>query len=563
MRSARSPPTGSPPIPDSDVLVVGAGPVGLVLAIDLARRGVRVQLIEGNAACRQLPKMERCNARTMEMFRRMGLAERVRDASLFRDIPMDVFIVTSLVDPPILHLPYPSVVACQAETRARNDGTLPLEPYQLISQYTLEPLLKAVAESMPNISVRFACELVAFSQDAEGVEAIMQPAGGGRETMHARCMVGCDGGSSTVRKQLGIKLEGQGRLRQIHQTFLRSDELFAKIPIGKGRHYYFPTGTLVVQDDLRHFMVNRAKPNDPTDPARSIREFLGLDVQLEVLHQGSWNQHLLVAESYGDRRVLLAGDSVHLVIPNGGLGMNTGVGDAIDLSWKLAGAIQGWGGDGILAAYDAERRPIGLRNRLASGRAAQGVRSWMAACTPEIALDTPAGRAERAKVRELANVGQRISHEMVGTELGYRYDGSPLICGEAGEGPDDLAMEYRPTTWPGARLPHLWLADGTALHDRLGDGFTLLRIGAGTRIDTAALERAMRATGAPLIVVDVSQPGLRAVYERDLLLLRPDLHVAWRGDEEPADPERIAAVVTGRVTLQSREETNNVETADA
>ncbi|MDP1963087.1 MAG: FAD-dependent monooxygenase [Reyranella sp.] len=551
-------------MPDSDVLVVGAGPVGLVLAIDLARRGVRVQLIERNATCRQLPKMERCNARTMEMFRRMGLAERVRDASLFRDIPMDIFIVTSLIDPPILHLPYPSVVACQAETRACNDGTLPLEPYQLISQYTLEPLLKAVAESMPNISVRFACELVAFSQNADGVEAIVQPVGSGRETMRARYMVGCDGGSSTVRKQLGIKLEGQGRLRQIHQTFLRSDELFKKIPIGTGRHYYFPTGTLVVQDDLRHFMVNRAKPNDAADPVRSIREFLGLDVDLEVLHQGSWNQHLLVAESYGDRRVFLAGDSVHLVIPNGGLGMNTGVGDAIDLAWKLAATIQGWGGEAMLPAYESERRPIGLRNRLASGRAAQGVRSWMAACTADIALDTPAGRAERAKVRELANVGQRISHEMVGTELGYRYDASPLICGEAGERPEDLALEYRPTTWPGARLPHMWLADGTALHDRLGDGFTLLRIGAGTCVDTGALERAMRAAGAPFIVVDVDEPGLRRVYERDLLLLRPDLHVVWRGDEAPADPDRIASVVTGRtVTHHSREETNNVETADA
>jgi 2-polyprenyl-6-methoxyphenol hydroxylase-like FAD-dependent oxidoreductase len=527
---------------DPDVLVVGAGPVGLTLAIDLAHRGVRVQLVERNDTCRQWPKMERCNARTMEFFRRLGLAERVRGASLFRDVPMDVFIVTSLTEPPILHLPYPSVTACQAEIRACSDGTLPLEPYQLISQYTLEPLLKAVAEAMPTIDVRFSCELLSFTQDETGVSALL----GGGETVRARYLVGCDGGSSTVRKQLGIRLEGQGRIRQVHQTFFRSDELFEKIPIGKGRHYYFPTGTLVVQDDMRHFMSNRGVPPDEDDPARSIREFLGIDVDLEVLNRSSWNQNLLVAESYGEGRVLLAGDAIHLVIPNGGLGMNTGMGDAIDLGWKLAGTLQGWGGPNLLASYEAERRPIGLRNRLASGTAAAGVRSWMAACSPDIAHKTPAGAAERARIRALADVGQRISHEMVGTELGYRYDGSPLVCAEPGEPPPDESRTYAPTTWPGARLPHMWLRDGTALHDRLGDGYTLLRTGGGVATDTAALEQAMRATGAPFEVVDIPEDHLRAVYERDLMLLRPDLHVVWRGDEGPADPKKVAAVATGR-----------------
>lgn len=532
---------------DAQVLVVGAGPVGLILAIDLARRGVCVRLIERNEACRQWPKMERCNARTMEFFRRMGLAERVRAASRFREIPMDIFIVTSLVDPPILHLPYPSVVEAEAQTRACNDGTLPLEPYQLISQYTLEPLLKAVAETMPNITVSFGCEFLSFEQDGTGVSATAALRDRTRETIRAHYLVGCDGGSSAVRKQLGIKLEGQGRIREVHQTFFRSDDLFDRIAVGKGRHYYFPSGALVVQDDLRHFMTNRAKPYEGQDVARSIQDFLGISAEIEVLNRSTWNQHLLVAESYGSGRVLLAGDAIHLVIPNGGLGMNTGVGDAIDLAWKLAGTLQGWGGPALLESYEAERRPIGLRNRLASGNAAQGVRSWQAACPPDLASDTPAGRAAREKIREIANVGQRISHEMLGTELGYRYDGSPLVCAESGEPPEDHPMTYAPTTWPGARLPHMWLEDGSALHDRLGDGYMLLRIGGGTRADTAAFEAAMRATGAPFAVVDVPEIGLRSVYERDLLLLRPDLHVAWRGDTAPSVPDRVAAVATGRI----------------
>lgn len=531
----------TPPF-DADVLVVGAGPVGLTLAIDLARRGVKVQIVERNDTCRQWPKMERCNARTMEFFRRMGLAETVRAASRFRDVPMDVFIVTSLVDPPILHLPYPSVTACQAETLACNDGTLPLEPYQIISQYTLEPLLKSVAEEIPNIAVRFGRELLSFTQDADGVTAALA----GNERVRARYLVGCDGGSSTVRKQLGIKLEGQGRIRQIHQTFFRSDRLFDAIPIGKGRHYYFPTGTLVVQDDLRHFMMNRSTPVDPDNAARSICDFLGIAVDVELLNRSSWNQHLLVAESYGEGRVLLAGDSIHLVIPNGGLGMNTGMGDAIDLGWKLAGTLQGWAGPTLLPSYEAERRPIGLRNRAASGIAAAGVRSWMAACSPDIAQKTPAGEAQRARIRELAIVGQRISHEMIGTELGYRYDRSPLVCVEEGEPPPDDSRHYVPTTWPGARLPHMWLQDGTALHDRLGDGYTLLRIGRGPLADTTSLEQAMRATGAPFEVVDVAEEHLRSVYGRDLILLRPDLHVVWRGDAGPSDSRQVAAVATGR-----------------
>jgi hypothetical protein len=170
----------------------------------------------------------------------------------------------------------------------------------------------------------------------------------------------------------------------------------------------------------------------------------------------------------------------------------------------------------------------------------------MAACSPDIALRTPAGEAERARIRELADVGQRISHEMVGTELGYRYDGSPLVCAEPGEPPPDEPRTYVPTSWPGARLPHMWLRDGAALHDRLGDGYTLLRTGRGSSADTAALERAMRATGAPFEVVDIAEDHLRSVYERDLILLRPDLHVVWRGDEAPADPEKVAAVATGR-----------------
>jgi len=265
-----------------------------------------------------------------------------------------------------------------------------------------------------------------------------------------------------------------------------------------------------------------------------------------VLNVGGWNMNLLVAERYMQDRVLLAGDAIHLVIPNGGLGLNTGIGDAIDVSWKLAATLDGWGGPGLLPSYEQERRPIGLINRDASGRASAGVRAWMAACGPHIAEDTPEGRANREQVIKLASVGQRVTHEMNGIELGYRYQGSPLIFDEPGESEPQI-MAYRPLSWPGARLPHMWLADGRALHDLIADNcYTLLCL--GSKGDAGPLARAMGALGAPFAVLALDEPALRAAWQRDFLLLRPDLHVAWRGNALPDDARAVAARVTGHAS---------------
>ena len=237
----------------------------------------------------------------------------------------------------------------------------------------------------------------------------------------------------------------------------------------------------------------------------------------------------------GEGRVFLAGDAVHLVIPTGGLGMNSGVGDAIDLSWKLAAVLQGWGGRNLLPSYETERRQVGERNVAASRHATVGRRAWRQAYRPNIRDDTPEGAATRANLSRIADVEQRKSNEMIGAELGYRYAGSPLIWPEPGEAPEHNFMDYVPTTWPGARLPHVWLDDGSAMQDRIGygHGYTLLRLG-GTRADTAALERAFGDLHAPLQVLDIPDAAPRDIYGHDLLLLRPDLHVVWRGNPLPA-----------------------------
>jgi 2-polyprenyl-6-methoxyphenol hydroxylase-like FAD-dependent oxidoreductase len=535
---------------ETQVLIVGAGPVGLTLALDLGRRGVRCTLIERNTTASQLPKMERCNARTMEIYRRLGIAESVRDAGLPRNAPMDVFLALSMADPPLAHLPCPSVAAATAEIAAHNDGGL-LEPYQLISQYTLEPLLRSIVETIPGVIVRFGCELVAFTQDASSVTAVVQGKDAAKETIRASYLVGCDGGTSTVRKQLGLPLQGEGNIRKLRQALFRCDDLYERIPMGKGRHYHIAAGPLfpfiILQDSTRHWTLHAAASNDG-EMAQIFQKSLAMPIEFEMLSVNEWTQHLLCAERYREGRVFIAGDAAHLVIPTGGLGMNTGVGDAVDLSWKLAATLQGWGGSQLLPSYDAERRPIGFRNVKASRAAMMGRLGWRAAYEPNIRENTPDGSATRTRMAALFDAQQRKVTEILGIEAGYRYVDSPIVWRETDDGPDPDNPSYVPTTWPGARLPHVWLADGVALHDRLGSRYTLLRLG-GTHTDTSSLERTFQKMRAPLDVLDVACERAREIYQYDLLLVRPDLHVVWRGNKLSQDAEKIAMTGTGRHPL--------------
>ena len=534
---------------DSDVLIVGAGPTGLTLAIDLGRRGVRCTLVEQKEEPAFLPKMERVNARSMEIYRRMGLAEKIRAAGLRADSPMDVYIVLSLTQPPLLHLPYPSVEQARAQTRASNDGTMPLEPYQLISQYTLEPLLKSVAESIPSLQVRFGWEFIALRQDRDGVSARLRSVKGDIEEIRAAYLVGCDGGASVVRKELGVGLSGEGNLLELRQALFRCDELFDRLPIGdgpgRGRHYHVADDKatfLIMQDSTRHWTLHSVLDSDEKMKIEFERT-VGIPVKYEMLSCAPWRQNLLLADRYGKGRVFLAGDAVHLVIPTGGLGMNSGVGDAIDLSWKLAATLAGWGGPNLLKSYEIERRQIGERNVGASRYATLGRRKWRAMWRPDIRKDSAAGAETRNNLAAIADIEQRKSNEMIGAELGYRYVDSPIICNVPG-GPEHLFREYQPTTWPGARLPHVWLADGTPMQDRIADGYTILKLG-GSKADARGLQSALRDRGAPVTVIEAGDARAREIYECELVLVRPDLHVVWRGNAVPEDPARIAAVATG------------------
>ena len=532
----------------TNILIVGGGPVGLTLAYDLGRRGIECTLIEQKEKPEFQPKMERCNARTMEIYRRMGLAEKIRAVGLDSHVPMDVFIVLTLDRPPLVHFPHPSVDQARAEIEKCEAGSMPLEPYQLISQYTLEPLLKAEIENLPDVTVRYGCAFEEFTQDAQGVTTTVRNTDGSTEEITSLYLVGCDGGSSNVRKQLDIKLRGVGNFLQLQQALFHCPDLFGRLPMGdgpgQGRHYHVADEQatfLIMQDSTEHYTLHSIVDTEEEMKANFERTIVE-SLDYEMLSCNPWRQNLLLADNYGKGRVLLAGDAVHLVPPTGGLGMNTGVGDATDLAWKLAAVMEGWGGPNLLHSYEIERRQIGDRNVGAARYASLGRREWRSKSGGDIFDDTPSGEARRQALAEAANVEQRKTNEMIGAELGYRYTDSHVIWNEPG-GPEHLFREYHPSTWPGTRLPHLWLDDRTPVQDHIPDGYVLLRTDGNA--DDAGLASAFRDLCAPLSVVSLDDNNLRDIYGYNLILLRPDMHVAWRGQEPHEDPAHLAAVATG------------------
>lgn len=539
---------------ETPVLIAGGGPVGLVLALELEHRGVDALLVERNPTTTRHPKMDVTNGRSMEHFRRLGIADEVRSHAVPSNHPMTVVWCSRYGEWELARFEYPSIDWGRDIIHAVHDGSLPLEPDMRISQVVLEPVLKGILERRAkHVGVRFGWALASFEQDAEGVTSVLRNGETGEtQTVRSRYLVGCDGAGSVTRSQLGIGLDDlmgeydptAGRMFMIH--FRSQDRAFFE-RFGTVWHVQAPLdGTVISQNDLDTWTIHvPLAPDvdvDAIDPAAFLQERLGADVACEILVANAWKPRLVVAERYGEGRVWLAGDSAHQVIPTGGYGMNTGVGDAVDIGWKLDALLAGWGGPQLLPAYEIERRHVGLRNRAASARHA-AIRGEIAgAWSTAIHEDSPSGEQARArlgeKIRQLGN----LENEAVGIEIGYRYDESPIVCHESGEPPPYEMERFEPTSWPGVRAPSLFLEDGSALLDRLGRGFTLLRF---AEVDAAPFVRAAEARGVPLEVVDLHNAHARRIYERDLVLVRPDQHVGWRGNEAPVDATAVIDRVRG------------------
>lgn len=543
---------------DADVLVVGAGPVGLTLAMDLASRGVRVTIAEIRRYAE--PPNVKCNhvsARTMEVFRRLGVAGKLRDAGLPADYPNDVVFRTSVCGTELTRIPIP----CRRDRYTATDGPdtwwpTP-EPPHRINQLFLEPILLEHTAALPGVTLLNRTQVTSFQQHAGSVEATLLDLETGQERrLRCRYLVGCDGGSSGVRKQIGAKLEGTPVIQRVQSTYIRAPQLQALIPGQPAWSYYAVNprrcGTVFAIDGrdtwLVHNHLNAEEPEfDSVDRDQSIRHILGVapDFPYEVISKEDWVGRRLVATRFRDRNVFIAGDAAHLWVPYAGYGMNAGIADAINLSWLLAARVQGWGEEAMLDAYEAERQPITEQvSHFAMDHAQKMIRARRAV-PPGIEAPGPEGEAIRAEVGREAydlNVQQFCC---AGLNFGYFYTGSPILAADDGEAPPPYSMGgFTPSTAPGCRAPHLWLADGRSLYDAFGPGYTLLRF--DPQVDVQPLLAAAQARRVPLTVLDVQARGdIPPAYRHKLVLCRADQHVAWRGDAMPADAAGLVDLLRG------------------
>ena len=541
---------------EADVAIVGAGPVGLTLATDLAQRGHSVVVLE--ARHRGEPPSVKCNhvaARTMEQFRRLGVAGAVRHAGLPRDYPNDVAFGTSVTGSEFARIRIPGRATRFTDTSGP-DGWWPTpEPPHRINQIYLEPLLFAHAEAQRGVRIHNRSEAVTFAQDESGVTLGVRHLDDGRaSSVRARFLVGCDGGRSPVRKHIGAVFAGTPVIQRVQSTYIRAPQLIGLLPGEPAWCAYAAnprrSGTCFAIDGRETWLIhNHLMPDeedfDAVDRDASIRNILGVGPEFayEILSKEDWVGRRLVADRFRDRRIFIAGDAAHLWVPYAGYGMNAGIADALNLSWHLASHLAGWATEAALDAYEIERLPITEQvSRFAMDHAAQMIKA-RGAVPPRIEEPGPEGDAIRAEQGHRSyelNVQQFCC---AGLNFGYFYDRSPLIAYD-GEAPPDYSMGgFTASTVPGCRAPHFWLGDGRSLYDGFGPDYTLLRFDAAA--DVQPLLDAAAARAVPILLLDVPRPLAPPEYRHALVLCRSDQHVAWRGDACPPDPSALVDRLRG------------------
>ena len=556
------------------VVIVGGGPVGLVLALLLDFHGVKSTIINTEPTERWHPKGNGQNARTMEIYRQLGFSDEVRHLGLPRDHPFDQGYFTRLSKHEIYRFPMPT-----GEERIAMRRDMPVtdqlpEPMFHVNQMFVERFLLQKVRAAANIDVRFGWEAQWFTQDETKVRVNARKVETGEEVIWTGdYAVGCDGGRSLVRKTLGIAYEGDVQKKdaywsgQFYSIHMRIPDLYPKF-IGHRRAWMYwavnpdpnTRGVLFSLNGADEFMMLIKPRAGWTDVDRDavagwVQAAIGEPIPVHVIGHYPWSAgQALVAERYKAGRIMIAGDAAHLFTPTGGFGMNTGIDDSHNLAWKLAAVLQGWGGDKLLDSYQVERKPIGHRNTGASRKYASMMHD--AVVPDDIEMEGPEGDAVRERASHMTYIRKnhfcRAEHvDATGVQIGGRYDGSPIIVPD-GTPPEDVFPttydEYFPSGIPGGRAPHLWLDDaremGSSLYDRMGRGFTLLRLNR-SKIDVGAFTRVAESRGIPLIILDVPLKEAGELYGRDLILVRPDRYIVWRGDAVPENVDAVLATVTG------------------
>ena len=550
----------------TEVLVIGAGPVGLALAGDLGWRGHQVLVIDKGDGSIFQPKMDLVGIRTMEFCRRWGIVNDVEGSPYDRDYPQDNVYLTSLKGFELGRQPMPSM---------RQEKAPPESPQkrERCPQNMFDPILRRFAENQKGTQIRFQTEYEFFTQTDDGITALIRDGvTGERKEVHARFLVGCDGAKSKVREQLKIGMQGKGLLSYTTNVIFRCAEfnnLHNKAP---GYRYMFvgPTGTWATivaingKDQWRMSIIGNAQ-DKRTYSEEDLRGFahkaLGESFEMEILSVLPWQRAELVADKYSEGRVFICGDACHLTSPTGGLGMNTGIGDAVDLSWKLAAQLEGWGGPQLLESYGVERRPVALRITRFSTSNLEVMKQVPS--SPKIADNSPEGASVRARVGLAMSEGLKKEWFSLNMHLGNRYVGSPVNVNTEPEDPlqiqaeFDDAIEYRPTTRVGCRAPHVWLEKDLSTLDLFGRGYVLVSSHLEKNNDLIEVARQLR---MPLKIYHLLQPVAQLIYEKRHVLVRPDGHVAWRGEALPVDMLGWLKTVSGHGHGQKTAAFSDMET---
>ncbi|WP_167132042.1 FAD-dependent monooxygenase [Paramicrobacterium chengjingii] len=538
---------------DADVLIIGGGPVGLMTASELSTHGATSIIVEKRSPGD--PSEVKCNhvaSRTMEAFRRFGIADTVRGAGMPYQHPQDVAFRTSVLGREFGRIPIPSTAS-----RSQGDGIGPdanwatPEPPHRINQIYLNPILERHAESMAGVELRRSTECVGVAQDDDGINATLVDAGDGEVSqVRARYLVGADGGRSLVRKTIGATFHGDPVLQHVQSTYIDAPGLYQAMSARPAWGYYVfgneRQGHVYSVDGKRKFLIHTYLSLDEVeaesvDRDAAIRTILGggKNIDYSIISTQDWTARRLVADKFREGRMFIAGDSAHVWVPMGGYGMNAGIADGLNLGWLIGAVVDGWADASILDAYVAERQPI---TDQVSQFAMTHLEKITAADVPgTLDVDGARGDAAREGFGRLAydlNVQQFAAS---GLNFGYSYGESPIIVDD-GNAPSYTMGTYVPSTVPGCRLPHVWLPDGASLYDRLGEWYTLISCRGDDGEEAQAwVDELQRQTSLPMDVLSLSGVALPDSYTSEYVIVRQDQHVAWRGPRLPSDVNAFAA----------------------
>lgn len=530
------------------VLIVGAGPVGIATAIDLGQRGIPCILLEKSDGTIEHPRTGLVAIRTMEAFRKWGFSERVRQCGFPDDYELSMVFCTSLngflLDreyyPPMGQTPTPEQTP---------------EHKQRCPQLWLQPIMADVAHDTTGVTPMYEHQFESLNDDGNVVRSTVTDLKTGQtRIIESQYVVACDGAMSGIREQIGIAMSGKLLSYSIN-VLLRIPGFNTSHIMGQAERYLCvgPNGTwgnftVVDGNEIWRLTVVGSEEKmdlNTFDPGAYVRKAFGRDdIEFEVESIIPWRRSEMLADQFSKGRVILCGDALHTMSPTGGMGMNTGIQDALDIGWKLQALIEGWGGPRLLESYEIERRPVARRNIDFS---TANFSAWKDA--PDAALvleDTPEGEAARKALGAHMRAGTRVEWDCVGLQIGYRYDDSPIVVPDGTQLPPGDNSLYVQTGRPGARAPHAWLEDGRSTLDLFGNEYTIVAFEDANHSEIENLHRALIKIGAPVVVRHINDQKIAALYGGAIVLVRPDGHVCWRG-AVLTDPDKVAATVTGNL----------------